>query len=90
MGKKELSTDIQSRIDQEKTISKEDIDTEPECNYCGAEMPYEIYNKTSPQSDYICHYIPGADEYSSTEEILYCDISCFMAEMKKFENEPME
>jgi hypothetical protein len=87
MGKRHLESEIEEELESTEVVSANEIQETPKCDYCGKDMPYEIYNETSPQTDYVCHVLPGTDEYTETRKALYCDISCFMSEMKKFEDD---
>ncbi len=85
MGKNNLVRAIQDRISKSDQIRAGDIDSPPKCRQCGKSMPFEKYNKKSPQDDFITHVVPGSDEYTPPKEVLYCDVSCFMREMDRFE-----
>lgn len=85
MTKHNLQKEIEEELEQETVVSAEDLDQEPECHNCGREMPYEAYNEKSPQDDYIVHVVPGFDEYTPNEKVLYCGVSCFIEEKQEFE-----
>ena len=82
MSKQDLVNELEREITGKQHISANDLDTAPQCAYCGKQMPYDRYNEHTAQSDYLCHILPGPGD-EPTEKRLYCGSTCFVAEMNE-------
>jgi len=89
MGKKEIIDHIESQEEgrSRKCLTADDLDTTPECAFCEAEMPYADFNEHSPSADYIVHVVPGEDEYTEPDKILYCSTQCLVKKRKSLISE---
>lgn len=86
MGKKEVEkhlATIEGSRKEEVYIAAKDIDQEPTCAWCGAEMPYVEFNERSPTTDYIVHVLPGEDEHTPSGRVVYCSSGCFVSQRQE-------
>jgi hypothetical protein len=89
MGKKEVIEHIESQNprSKEQFVAADDLDTTPECAYCEAEMPYVDFNEHSPSADYVIHVVPGEDEYTEPDKVLYCSTRCLVKQRESLISE---
>lgn len=85
MGEPDIEDAIEEQLKDEITLTEDEFKSPPDCRHCNRELDYETFNETSPQTDYIVHVIPGADQHTPSKRVKYCDVSCFVSEMRQYE-----
>lgn len=78
MGRDELVDEIEKRMEEPPTLDDDSWDVQ-RCFHCDAAMPYEDYNPSDPQMDFVVQIVPGAEAEPPSKHI-YCSPSCVAEE----------